>query len=223
MFSIADRLLTASLRLFFYLLYDPLAWSYDWVSAIVSMNHWQDWIHSVLPYLSGKRILELGHGPGHLQVVMQQLGYQVFGLDLSRSMGAQAQSRLDRFGFSAGLVRGKAQQLPFMTGVFDQIVSTFPSEYLFQHSTLSEINRVLVPGGLLVVLPVAWIGHDSWVERSLAWLFRITQQAPPREDMEWQIRLLDPFRLAGFDVRTETIALPSSEVLVVLADKPKML
>jgi ubiquinone/menaquinone biosynthesis C-methylase UbiE len=223
MISFANCLLTAFLHVFFYLLYNPLAWSYDWVSAIVSMRQWQDWIRVVLPYLTGGRILELGHGPGHLQIAMHQSGFQVFGLDLSRSMGAQAKHRLDRMRFPTRLVRGMAQHLPFKASVFDRIVSTFPSEYLFQQPSLSEIYRVLTPGGLLVVVPVAWVGRGSPAKRLLAWLFRITHQAPQRDDSHWQSRLLEPFQKAGFDVQTETIALRSSEVLVVLAGKPKML
>jgi ubiquinone/menaquinone biosynthesis C-methylase UbiE len=190
---------------------------------MVSMNHWQDWIHSVLPDLTGERVLELGHGPGHLQVAMHQSGFQVFGLDLSRAMGKQAQSRLKHLEIPVRLVRGNAQSLPFSSDCFDQIVSTFPAEYLFQSLTLAEVYRVLAPGGQLIVLPVAWIRRHSLVGRSLAWLFRVTHQAPPREDKQWQTQLIEPFCRGGFEVHTEIKSLPSSEVFVLLAGKPKML
>jgi ubiquinone/menaquinone biosynthesis C-methylase UbiE len=221
--SLVNRLLSAALRFFFFLLYNPFAWAYDWVSAIVSLNQWQDWIRCIVPYLSGERILELGHGPGHLQVVLQQPGCKVYGIDLSRAMGKQALSRLKAADLPARLVRGKGQSLPYKAECFDQVFSTFPSEYLFQPATLSEIYRVLAPGGLLVVLPFAWIRRGSTIESSLAWLFHVTHQAPCRQDAQWQSDLVEPFGMAGFSVRTEVISLPSSEVYVVLAGKPKML
>ena len=33
------------------LLYHPLAWSYDWVAALVSAGKWRDWVLTSLPYL----------------------------------------------------------------------------------------------------------------------------------------------------------------------------
>jgi ubiquinone/menaquinone biosynthesis C-methylase UbiE len=223
MMSIAQRILSLFLRLFFYLLYNPLAWIYDWVSAIVSLGHWQEWIACTLPYLSGKRVLELGHGPGHLQVAMQERGITVFGLDLSRTMGKQARRRLVCHAMPCRLVRAKSQQLPFSSQAFDQIVSTFPSEFLFQYQTLAEIYRVLVPGGLLVVLPVAWIRRGTYIERSFAWLFQITHQAPPQSDESWRMHLITLFQQAGFEVDTEMISQASSEVFLLLASRPKVL
>lgn len=223
MMSIAHRLFAPLLRLFFYLLYNPFAWTYDWVAAIVSLGHWQEWIASVLPYLSGERILELGHGPGHLQVAMNHRGQAVIGLDLSRTMGKQARRQLICHALPLRLVRGSARQLPFPSHAFDQIVSTFPSEYLFQPQTLREVYRVMAPGGLLVVLPVAWIRRGTYVERSLAWLFQVTRQAPPLSDESWRMHMVAMFQKAGFDVCTETLPQPSSEVFLVLATKPKVL
>lgn len=223
MTNIVNRSLAAALRFFFHLLYNSFAWSYDWVSAIVSLNQWQDWIRSVVPYLSGERILELGHGPGHLQVLIQQSGYETHGIDLSLTMGKLARSRLRGADLPVRLVRGNGQSLPYKAECFDQVVSTFPSEYIFHPTTLSEIYRVLTPGGLLVVLPFAWIRRGSKIERSLAWLFHVTHQAPQRQDAQWQSGLVEPFRLAGFNVHTEILPLPSSEVYLVLASKPKML
>lgn len=218
-----DNLLAYLLKIFFFLLYNPFAWAYDWVASIVSGGRWIEWTYATLPYLEGDRILELGHGPGHLQVSMNQRGWLVFGLDLSRSMGRLAYQRLDRAGQPHRLVRGQAQYLPFSDGVFDQIVSTFPSEYLFQPQTIAEIRRVIRPGGRLVVLPVAWIGHGTRIDRGLEVIFRITHQAPEKKDEQWKIRMVDQFQQAGFNVRTETVIVASSEIFLVMASLPKLL
>lgn len=217
------NLLKFFLKLFFYLLYNPFAWAYDWVAAIVSRGRWVEWTYATLPFLSGERILELGHGPGHLQVALNQRGWQVFGLDLSRTMGSLAHHELMLAGHPHRLVRGQARCLPFSANVFDQVVSTFPSEYLFQPETIAEIRRVLSPGGLLVVLPFAWVGHRSRIDRGLEQLFRITHQTPERKDNKWENDMVELFLKAGFDVRTETITLTSSEIFLVLASLPKLL
>ena len=217
------NLLKFFLKLFYYLLYNPFAWTYDWVAAIVSRGRWVEWTYATLPFLSGKRILELGHGPGHLQVLLNQRGWQVFGLDLSRTMGNLTHRKLMLAGQPNRLVRGQAQQLPFSANVFDQVVSTFPSEYLFRPETIAEIRRVLSPGGLLVVLPVALVGRGSRIERGLENVSRITHQAPGRKDEKWKIRMVELFRQAGFTVRIETTTLASSEIFLVLASMPKLL
>lgn len=220
MVSFPNRLLATFLRWFFYLLYNHLAWTYDLVAAMVSLGQWQKWVRCVLPYLNGERILELGHGPGHLQAALQETTVrQVYGLDLSRSMGEQAKRRLKRLSLPSRLVRGKAQQLPFTDNTFDQVVSTFPAEYIFQPQTLIEIYRVLVPGGYLVVLPVAWIRPGNLVQRWLARLFIFTGQSPRRENFEWQSQRIALFSDAGFLVRTTIVDLKTSEVFLVFAAK----
>ena len=35
---------------------------------LVSLGRWDDWIQTVIPYVRGLSILEIGHGPGHLQI-----------------------------------------------------------------------------------------------------------------------------------------------------------
>lgn len=83
---VPTKLLSIILRIFFRLLYQPFAWSYDLVAFIVSLGMWKEWIYTVLPYISGINILELGHGPGHL---LKSLSYSpgiIIGLDNSRQM-----------------------------------------------------------------------------------------------------------------------------------------
>lgn len=208
-------LVASFLRIFFQLLYHQFAWTYDWVAATVSLGRWNDWVNATLPYLNGDSVLEIGHGPGHLLSALHATGLEPVGLDSSRQMGFLAFSGLLHAGFVPKLVSGYAQHLPFPNGTFHRVVATFPSDYIFAQLTLSEVNRVLIPGGRLVVLPVAWITGSAWYDRAAAWLFRFTGQAP-----DWDESYLYPFRRAGFEVRIEFLELKSSKALFILADKP---
>lgn len=212
--GIFSRLLTFFLRFFFYLIYKPFAWTYDWVAFSVSLGKWRAWILSVLAELTGPRILELGHGTGHLQKAALEKGYWVCGLDASRQMGRIALNRLQNSGLKPKLVNALAQYLPFSDGSYSQIVATFPTEYLMDERTLREVWRVLRPGGSLVVMPVAWITGNSPLERAAAWLFRITGQAP-----QWDDRVLEPALKTGFQIEIDRKKLASSEVLIIHAYK----
>ncbi len=202
------------LRLFFNLLYHPFAWAYDLVAATVSLGQWNDWVLSVLPYIKGARVLELGHGPGHLQAALQEQGRFAVGLDESRQMSNLARRRLQRGGhLPFRLTRAVAQALPFAPQTFDTVVATFPTEFFLEENTLSEIRRVLRKEGCYVVLPVAWLTGSTPLRRLMAFLFRITGQAP--EDPLPTIR--PAFQQAGFRVTAHFVEMRLSRVLIVTA------
>ena len=211
------RLLFWPLRIFFYLLYHQFAWTYDWVAAIVSLGLWQSWVLSIMPYLEGDHILELGFGPGHLQRALwgkESMSASIFGLDASPQMGRIAWRNLKRSGIVPNLVNGNARNLPFSNDAFGSVAATFPTEYIFHVSTLAEIYRVLKPGGRMVVLTSAFITGRRRQERSAAWLFRVTGQSSPLER-----RLLSPARQAGFQVRVEEVKLKTSVLMLLIAEK----
>ncbi|MCW5878463.1 MAG: class I SAM-dependent methyltransferase [Anaerolineales bacterium] len=187
------------LRFFYQLLYYPLAWAYDLVAWLVSLGHWNDWVASVAPRAHGPRLLELGHGPGHLQALLAGAKPFVVGLDLSPKMSRLAQRRLAAAGKPARLVRAQAQQLPFAAGSFDQVVATFPSEYIIVSASLQSIWRVLAPDGKLLVLPTAWL------------------HIQPRH---WNQAFADQLRTAGFNVQQEYLAVRASQAVLVTASKP---
>jgi ubiquinone/menaquinone biosynthesis C-methylase UbiE len=208
---------TYLLKIFFYLLYQPLSWTYDWVAAIVSAGYWQDWVTSILPDLPGPHLMELGHGPGHLQAALAKRGQAVIGLDRSTQMGRQARRRLHKQGLDFRLVRGQAEALPFPTRYFDQVFCTFPTLYIIQPATLAEVYRVLAPGGCWVILPDAYVTGNSLPERFSRLLFRFTGQSASLEGDEW----LEPYQnflsMGGFTVNTERRKIGSSIVIVITA------
>ncbi len=207
------------LRLFFQYFYHQFAWTYDFVAAVVSVGRWDRWIRAAIPYLVGNDILEIGYGPGHLQARLLAIpNLQVSGLDESRQMAAVAKRRLGRIGLKRfRLVRGRAQDLPFQSTVFDTVVSTFPSEYIFDDRTLREVRRILRPAGRFVIVPAAWIVGKALTDRGAAWLFKVTHQAPPSPRQVLSGQLEERLRAAGFEPEFITVDLETSMVFVVNA------
>lgn len=212
--SPTHSLLTRLMRVFFYLLYQPMSWSYDLVAWIVSWGRWKDWVMMTCPYLKGPYILELGHGPGHLQVALHGKSIYLFGIDASQQMGRQAKQRISKSGNYHQLACGYAQKLPFLDSSFDQIVSTFPTDYIYAQETLEEIHRTLKVGGKLVVLPTAWITGKRLIDRGTANLFRVTGKASA-----WDPKWLVPFQKAGFQPEVEMITRKSWSLVIILAHK----
>lgn len=201
----------AFLRLFFKLLYHQFAFTYDLVAATVSFNHWKEWIQEILPLIHGTRILELGHGPGHLQRFLRRDGWSILGIDESPQMGRLARRNTNR---AARLTRGLAQHLPFPNEAFDSIVSTFPSEYIFDPRTLAEARRCLRVRGRLIVLPVAMPKS-----RVLEWLYKVTGESPAESAEIFQEKIRKPFDDAGFHTTINVVELKSSRLIVVIAEK----
>ncbi len=211
-------LLPRFLRFFFWHFYHGFAWTYDFVAASVSIGRWNDWVHGALPYVEGARVLEIGYGPGHLQVDLNgRASGTAVGLDESREMARLARARLARAGYrSPNLTRGLAQNLPFPAASFDTVVSTFPAEYIFEMQTLSEVRRVLREGGRFVLLPAAWIIGRKTLDRLASWLFRTTGQVPRFPADVFAERLRPGLEQAGFRVEFKTVELRSSEILLVI-------
>jgi ubiquinone/menaquinone biosynthesis C-methylase UbiE len=126
-------------------------------------------------------------------------------------MGRLARHRL---GATHKLARGLAQSLPYAADSFDSVVATFPSEYIFDRQTLSEVKRVLRNRGRLIVLPAAFPSN-----RFLKWLYRVTGESPVRLDEVMKQRWMRPFVQAGFAVDVEVVELRSSRLVFLLAKK----
>ena len=104
-------------------------------------------------------ILDVGCGHGDFLEHICRRTPATYGIDPD-------QRSLKRNVVIQNLVCGKAEQMPFLDGMFDLVVSAWTVEHLDDPvSAFSEILRVLKPGGHLVFLtPNAW-NYNVWIIR----------------------------------------------------------
>ena len=143
------------LRFFNAVLYNALAPVYnglDWLTG----GAWWRLVSRALDYVpQGGRVLEIGFGPGKLQVELARRSERCVGLDLAWGMCRYTQRRLRRAGLTARITRGSAFALPYPEGVFDAVVSTFALSGLPEGAAVvGEMARVTRPGGRVVLVDI---------------------------------------------------------------------
>ncbi|MEN6394623.1 MAG: methyltransferase domain-containing protein [Anaerolineaceae bacterium] len=200
----------------YHLLYHQLAWTYDFVAAIVSLGQWNTWIHLALPFLSGQHILEVGFGPGHLLDTAIKCQKSIVGIDESKQMIHRARKMISTVVDNPPLIRGNIFAMPFPDEHFDQVVSTFPSEYIFDKAAIAEIFRVLIPGGQLIILPFALIKGKLWYEKLINRILNFDSAIHI-----WDENFAASLKQNGFiDVSIKLIEDDRSKVMFIIAAKP---
>ena len=164
------------LTFFFHHLYHTFAWLYDWVAWVVSFGQWKKWGETSLSYCHGEKVLDMGCGPGHVSACLIRSGYKVFGLDESWQM-TRIYYRNIKKNTSPAISRGKSQNTPFVTSFFDCIVSTFPTNDIFDPNTIQETYRILTPDGTLVILLGIKITETNLPYKILSRLYQFTGES----------------------------------------------
>ncbi|HZU65667.1 MAG TPA: class I SAM-dependent methyltransferase [Ktedonobacteraceae bacterium] len=127
---------------------------YRFASTVPFAGQWRVWQRLVLPRIHGHDVLELGCGLGDLLADMTLAGYHCQAVEQSLPMVKAARQTMQRRapGEKAWIIHGSARHLPFSDESFDTVISTFPSEYIYDPDTIAEVERVLRPGGRLIVV-----------------------------------------------------------------------
>ncbi|MCF6386327.1 methyltransferase domain-containing protein [Mycobacterium sp. MBM] len=96
-----------------------------------------------------RQIADIACGTGILAARIQRdlRPDEVYGLDMSDGMLAQARQRCDRVRWMSA----PAEQLPFEDGFLDAVVTTSAFHFFDQPAALAEFHRVLSPGGIVAV------------------------------------------------------------------------
>lgn len=201
----------------FRLLYNEMAFTYDGVAWLASLGQWRNWQRTALDHLNakpGETVLELAHGTGNTQLDLHAHGYKRLGLDLSAHMGRLATRKLNRHHLPAPLVRGDAQTLPFASASVDAVVSTFPTPFITEQTTLDEIARVLKPNRRLVIVANGVLVSGGIMRDALETAYQVTGQRTA-----WPNELAQRFATAGFTLESVQQRCPMSIAQLFIATK----
>jgi ubiquinone/menaquinone biosynthesis C-methylase UbiE len=150
--------------------YSASAGIYDFLVKVLPT--WRNWIKHVLPYIEGPRVLEVSFGTGYL--LTRYAGrFETHGIDYNENMVAIANKNLTRKGIAADLRQGNVESLPYEDNSFDTVVNTMAfTGYPDAQKALSELHRVLKPGGKLVMVDIAYPKNGNWlgVLATKAWI-----------------------------------------------------
>lgn len=201
---------------------------YRLASTLPFEGRWRDWQNLVLSRLHGNDIFELGCGTGDLLLEMIKLRYNCNAIDQSAEMVDAARSMLKKRRYDDFRVtKGQAQSLPFSSASFDTVVSTFPNEYILDPITISQIERVLRPGGLLIVV-FTWNPPPIGSISLLSLLFHLFTYGPAvffRTDEEVKQQIEKKMRHLleehGLRYRNEVVNSQDWKIFIVSGEKPK--
>jgi SAM-dependent methyltransferase len=164
------------LRIFFHLLYNRMAWTYDGVAWLVSLGQWSSWRRTILPFLKDGPVLELAFGSGGLMADLTEKEMMPVGIDLSPYMVRITRKRLASFGYPFRLVQGRAQHLPFPDAVFSNVIATFPTDFFLDPDTLLSVRRILEPGGRLLIVAIGELRGPRVFRQPLEFAYHVTGQ-----------------------------------------------
>ena len=143
-------------------LFDRIARRYDRFNHLLSMGIDKCWRRRAVNGMQHhQNVLDVAVGTGDLALELLQRGkaVEVTGIDLSGEMMRVAEHKARRAGLSERLhlMQANAQAMPFEDNAFDAVTCGFGIRN-FQNldQGLSEMYRVLKPGGELLILEFAY-------------------------------------------------------------------
>lgn len=140
-------------------MFDNISGNYDLLNRVLSLGIDTIWRRKAINMLRAdkpQRILDVATGTADLAIEALRLQpKEVVGVDISAGMLAHGQEKLNRRKLQdrIKLVLGDSEGLPFSDRSFDAVTVAFGvRNFENLHHGLSDIQRVLRPGGKLVVL-----------------------------------------------------------------------
>jgi demethylmenaquinone methyltransferase/2-methoxy-6-polyprenyl-1,4-benzoquinol methylase len=144
-------------------MFDNIAPDYDKLNHILSLNIDKNWRKKAVREIADEarplNVLDVACGTGDFTIEIARKvpqGSTVVGVDISDGMIAVGLEKLAKLGIDAALEVADCEALPYEDNTFDRISVGFGVRN-FEHLELglSEMYRVLAPGGKLVILELS--------------------------------------------------------------------
>lgn len=144
-------------------MFDNIAPDYDKLNHILSLNIDKNWRKKAVRELADEarplNVLDVACGTGDFTIEIAKKvapDSRVVGVDISGGMIAVGLEKLSKLGINASMEVADCEALPYEDNTFDRISVGFGVRN-FEHLELglSEMYRVLTPGGKLVILELS--------------------------------------------------------------------
>ena len=144
-------------------MFDNIAPDYDKLNHILSLNIDKNWRKKAVRELADEarplNVLDVACGTGDFTIEIAKKvapDSRVVGVDISDGMIAVGLEKLSKLGINASMEVADCEALPYEDNTFDRISVGFGVRN-FEHLELglSEMYRVLTPGGKLVILELS--------------------------------------------------------------------
>ena len=140
-------------------MFDTISGNYDGLNRVISFGIDVKWRKKVLKIVADsnpKLILDIATGTGDLAISMTQTNAdKIIGLDISEGMLEVGRKKIEakKLSDKIEMLLADSESMPFEDNTFDAITVAFGVRN-FEHleKGLSEILRVLKPGGVFVIL-----------------------------------------------------------------------
>lgn len=137
--------------------------NYDRLALVVSLGRTTRLHNATLDlagFKAGQSLLDVGCGTGELLRIAADRSAgagELFGLDVEPAMISQAQAKASKMSTNVTFTEGSIDALPHPERTFDVVVSSLMFHHLSaseQAAGLTQIRRVLKPGGTLLVADI---------------------------------------------------------------------
>ena len=141
-------------------MFDDIAYRYDFLNRFLSAGIdvlWRKKALKQLKSLSPKKLLDVATGTADVAIMANEILHplEIIGIDISDGMLEIGRKKINKLELdkTISLINGDSEALPFSNESFDAVTVAFGVRN-FQNleAGLKEIQRVLKPGGKLVVL-----------------------------------------------------------------------
>ena len=154
--------------------FDSVAPKYDLMNDLMSLGlhrAWKAYAVLVANVRPGQQVLDLAGGTGDLALAFAKQvgpGGRVVHTDINEAMLRSGRDRLLNAGIALPTVVCDAEKLPFASASFDVLSVAFGLRNMTRKDTaLVEMNRVLKPGGKLLVLEFSKVAKP--LEKAYEW------------------------------------------------------
>jgi len=148
-------------------MFDRIAGRYDLLNHLLSANidkRWRRKVARLLPDGDSLSVLDLACGTGDQLITLYDSGQvaEGTGIDLAEKMLAVGRAKISRLGLdnTLSLQTGDAGEIPFDNDRFDAVTISFGIRNMTDvNQTLSEMHRILRPGGRALILEFSLPGN----------------------------------------------------------------